>query len=101
MNEKPLDAVQDLVQRFDLDRDEAEQEGFPEALFDLLSLEKDLPGDEIKDNWISEGFLEEETRKVKKSGFETMEMETHRTYYEEKNVYIPSEQLLNQIYLEN
>jgi hypothetical protein len=93
-----VEKIREKVEKFGLDRDEAGEKGLPEELFDLLERETEIPVHEIRKKWIEEGELEEDTESVKGSGFESMEMNVHRTYREQKIVYIPSEKLLDSIY---
>ena len=94
-----VEEIRKKAGKLGIDREEAESKGFPEELFGLLEIETEIPIKQIRDSWIEDGKLDEDTEKVRKSGFDSENM-VHETSYEEKTVYIPSEHLLDRIYVE-
>ncbi|MFT4869224.1 MAG: hypothetical protein ACI83Q_000852 [Colwellia polaris] len=91
-NEELLRGIKEVIERFGMSREEVEEEGIPEAMFEILKSQTYLPVNSIKQEWLEEEKLFKELGSVKNNGREP------ETYSEEQDYYLPSDDFLEELF---
>ena len=88
--EELLNAIRTVLERFNMDRGEVEEEGLPQGLFEILKTQTYLPVDSIRDDWLEKEKIYKELGAVKKS--------SEDDFYSDQDFYLPSDELMDQIF---
>ncbi len=92
MNEEEelITAIRTVLEQFNMEREEVEEEGLPQGLFEILKTQTYLPVDSIKDDWLEEEKIYKELGAVTKSD--------ENDFYSDQDFYLPSDELMDQIF---
>ena len=88
--EELLNAIRTVLERFNMDREEVEEEGLPQGLFEILKTQTYLPVDSIRDDWLEEEKIYKELGAVKEGG--------ENDFYSDQDFYLPSDELMDRIF---
>lgn len=88
--EELLNAIRTVLKRFNMDREEVDEEGLPQGLFEILKTQTYLPVDSIRDDWLEEEKIYKELGAVKEGD--------ENDFYSDQDFYLPSKEFLDEIF---